>query len=105
MRYRLKTRPEVSTDILEAANWYERQQPGLGADFAREVRQSIRSLRVNPLLYRIRHTRYRVRWVLLHRFPYRVIFVVDDKLITILAVTHARTHDQHWRERAKPSSE
>jgi hypothetical protein len=37
MKYRLKTRPEVSTDILEAAVWYERQEPGLGADFTREV--------------------------------------------------------------------
>ena len=63
MSYRLKARPEVLSDILEAADWYERQQLGLGADLVREIRQSIRSLRVNPLLYRIRHTRYRVRWV------------------------------------------
>jgi hypothetical protein len=43
MKYRLKSRPEVSTDILEAADWYEHhehQQPGLGADFAREVREN-----------------------------------------------------------------
>ena len=101
MSYRLNVRPEVSTDILEAAEWYERQQPSLGADFAAEVRQSVRSLRVNPLLYQIRHTKYRVRWVLLHRFPYRIVFVVDDDVITILAVTHAKRHDRHWRERAK----
>jgi len=101
MKYRLKSRPEVSTDILEAADWYERQQPGLGADFAREVRENIRSLRVNPLLYRIRHTRYRVRWVLLRRFPYRIVFVVDDNVITILAVTHAKSHYRHRRERKK----
>jgi plasmid stabilization system protein ParE len=101
MKYRLKSRPEVSTDILEAADWYERQQPGLGADFAREVRENIRSLRINPLLYRIRHARYRVRWVLLRRFPYRVVFVVDDNVITLLAVTHAKSHERRWHERAK----
>lgn len=101
MSYRLNARPEVSTDILEAADWYEHQQPGLGADFAAEVRQSIRSLRVNPFLYQIRHTKHRVRWVLLHRFPYRIVFVVGGEVITILAVTHAKRHDRHWRERAK----
>jgi plasmid stabilization system protein ParE len=101
MSYRLDARPEVSTDILEAADWYESRQPGLGADLVREVRQTIRSLRVNPLLYRIRHARYRVRWVLLHRFPYRIVFVVDDEVITILAVTHAKRHDRHWQERMK----
>ncbi|MEI6082917.1 MAG: type II toxin-antitoxin system RelE/ParE family toxin [Verrucomicrobiota bacterium] len=101
MSYRLNARPEVSPDILEAADWYERQQPDLGADFVREVRHSIQSLRVNPLLYRIRHAKWRVRWVLLHRFPYQIVFVVDGELITILAVMHAKRHDRHWRERAK----
>lgn len=101
MSYRLNALPEVAADILEAAEWYERQQPGLGADLVTEIRQSIRSLGLNPLLYRIRHTKWRVRWVLLHRFPYRIVFVVDDEVITILAVTHAKRHDRHWRERAK----
>jgi mRNA-degrading endonuclease RelE of RelBE toxin-antitoxin system len=101
MSYRLNARPEVSKDIFEAADWYESQQPGLGADLVREVRQTIKSLRVNPLLYRIRHAKYRVRWVRLHRFPYRIAFIVDGEIITILAVTHSKRHDRHWRERAK----
>ena len=101
MTYRLRARPEVESDILEAAGWYERQQSGLGSDFAREVRRAIRSLKVNPLLYRIRHTEYRVRWMLLDRFPYRVVFVVERKVITLLAVTHAKRHDRHWRDRAQ----
>jgi toxin ParE1/3/4 len=101
VNYRLNTRDEVSTDILKAAEWYEQQQPGLAADFVAELRDSIRSLRINPLLYRIRHTKHRIRWVLLHRFPYRIVFVVDDNTITILAVTHAKSQDRHWRERVK----
>src|SRR5438094_623627 len=101
MTYRLRARPEVSTDILEAADWYEHKQPGLGADFSSEVRQAVQSLRVNPLLYRIRHAKWRVRWVLIHRFPYRIVFVVEEDVITILAVTHAKRHDRHWHERAK----
>ena len=100
MTYRLNARPEVSTDIFAAAEWYDRQQTGLGTDFVHEVRQSIQSLCVNPLLYRFRHTVGRVRWVLLHRFPYRIVFTVEHETITVLAVTHAKRHDRHWRERA-----
>ena len=100
MTYRLRARPEVTADILKAVDWYERQRPGLGAKFADELRRSVRSLRVNPLLYRIRHTRHRVRWVLAHRFPYRIVFVVDDDVITILAVTHTKQYEQHWKSRA-----
>jgi toxin ParE1/3/4 len=100
MTYRLSARPEVATDILEAVDWYERQQPGLGAEFTDELRRSVRSLRVNPLLYRIRHTSYRVRWVLAHRFPYRIVFVVDGNVITILGVTHTKQDERHWKSRA-----
>ncbi len=99
MTYRLSARPEVTTDILKAVDWYERQQPGLSAKLVEELRRNVRSLQVNPLLYRIRHTRYRVRWVLAHRFPYRIVFMVDDDVITILAVTHTKQDDRHWEGR------
>jgi plasmid stabilization system protein ParE len=99
MTYRLSARPEVTADILKVVDWYERQQPGLGAEFADELRRSVRSLRINPLLYQIRHTRHRVRWVLVRRFPYRIVFVVDGDLITVLAVTHAKQHERHWKGR------
>jgi toxin ParE1/3/4 len=99
MTYRLSARPEVVTDVLEAVDWYEAKQPGLGEEFAEELRRSIRCLQVNPLLYHIRHTRYRVRWVLVHRFPYRIVFVVDGAVIIILAVTHAKQHERHWEHR------
>jgi toxin ParE1/3/4 len=99
MTYRLKVQPEAVADILEAVDWHERQQSGLGATLADEIRFGVRSLRINPLLYRIRHTQYRVRWMLLHRFPYRIIFVVESDLITVLAVTHTKRHDKHWKDR------
>jgi plasmid stabilization system protein ParE len=99
MTYQLTVRPEVISDISEAIDWYERQQPGLGEQLTDELRKCIRSLRINPLLYRIRHTRNRVRWVLIRRFPYRVVFVVEGSAITILAVTHAKRHDRHWKGR------
>ncbi len=101
MTYRLLARPEVESDILEAVRWYESRQNGLGLEFAQEVRQAIRSLKINPLLYRLRHKKYRVRWTLLDRFPYRIVFVVERKVITLLAVTHAKRHDRHWRQRTQ----
>lgn len=99
MSYKLRARPEVRTDIFEAAEWYEQQQSGLGTDFSREVRQAIRSLKINPFLYRIRHPKHQVRWVILQRFPYRVVFVVEGEVVSVLAVTHAKRHDRHWQER------
>lgn len=99
MTYRLVIRAEALADIEAAAEWYEEQQPGLGADFARTVRQAINRLPANPLIYCVRERRREARWFFPARFPYRIVYRVQGDLITIVAVIHAVRHDRHWRER------
>src|SRR5260221_812064 len=70
--FRLDIRPDALADIETAAEWYEEQQPGLGADFTRTVRHAVNTLPANPLIYRLRHRRRNVRWFLPPRFPYRI---------------------------------
>jgi plasmid stabilization system protein ParE len=98
--YRLKIRADALTDIEKALRWYNERESGLGAQFAREVLQAIDSLPGNPLLYRIRHKRKNIRWKLLDRFPYRVVFRLTDDLITVIAVLHSARHERHWRNRS-----
>jgi len=100
MTYRLEIRPDAIADIEEAALWYEAREPGLGSDFANEVLQAIDILPNNPLAYRIRHKRKNVRWKLLDRFPYRVVYQMTDDLITVIGVLHSARHDRHWRKRS-----
>lgn len=57
MRYRLEIRPDALADIEKAADWYDKQELGLGNEFARDVLQAIDTLPLNPLLYRVRHRR------------------------------------------------
>lgn len=99
MSYRLEVRPDVLIDIEEAVQWYENREPGLGVDFARDVLHAIDSLALNPLIYRLRHRRQNVRWLLLDRFPYRVIYRVSGNLITVFAVLHSARHDRQWKKR------
>ena len=75
MTYRLEIRPDALADIEEAARWYDEQQSGLGSEFAREVIEAIDTALKNPLSYRLRHRRKNVRWKLLDRFPYRIVFL------------------------------
>jgi plasmid stabilization system protein ParE len=53
--FRLEIRPDALADIETAAEWYEKRQPGLGADFTRAVRHAINALPENPLIYRLRN--------------------------------------------------
>ena len=99
MTYRLEVRPDVLVDIEYAAQWYEDREPGLGADFVRDAVLAIDALPSKALLYRIRERRRNVRWMLMNRFPYRIVYRISGDLITVFAVTHSARHDRHWRKR------
>ena len=103
MSYRLFVRPEVEADIAEAEAWYEEREEGLGNDFTRTVRDAIRGLAGNPLIYRLRHRRLGIRWFYPPRFPYRIVYRIQGESILVFAVLHAKQHDRHWRKRARES--
>ena len=99
MSYRLEIRPDALADIGSAAEWYEAQQPDLGADFARTVLAAIEGLPKNPLIYQIRERRRSVRWFLPPRFPHRIVYRIHDDVITVFAVLHTARHEREWRRR------
>ena len=98
MSYRLVVRPEVDADLIEAEEWYEQQEAGLGREFLRAARERMDSLSINPLIYQVR-SRQQVRWAYPHRFPYRIIFRVIRDTVVIYAVVHAARHDRNWKPR------
>ena len=100
MNWQLDIREDALVDIETAAAWYDVQQTGLGAEFARAVRRAIRTLSENPPIYRLRDSRRNVRWFLPPRFPYRICYCVRGERITVFAVIHAARHERHWRKRA-----
>jgi len=57
----LVVRPEVDDDLLQAEEWYDQQEPGLGQKFLKDVVETIDRLLQNPFLYYVRHPRRRVR--------------------------------------------
>lgn len=103
MSYRLFVRPEVEEDIAQAELWYEKRQEGLGKDFTRTVRDAMRELPKNPLIYRLRHRVLGIRWFYPPRFPYRIVYRLEGESIVMLAVLHAKQHDRRWRKRARES--
>ena len=48
-------RPEVHTDLQEAAAWYDSQRAGLGHELITEVARVFPELAANPLLNSRRH--------------------------------------------------
>jgi plasmid stabilization system protein ParE len=108
MNWRVEFRPEVETDVADAAAWYEAHQLGLGAAFIEEVVITWRELAENPLLASRQLPGRNIRWRYLARFPYRIIYEVQESppLVIVAAVLHAARHDRQWQERLRidPSS-
>jgi toxin ParE1/3/4 len=101
MSWHVVVRPEVETDMAEAATWYDTREPGLGAVFREEAFQVFDALADNPLLNSRRHPRKNIRWRYLERFPYRVIYeaIEGERIVVIAAVLHAARRDRHWKQR------
>ena len=101
MNWRVDIRPEVESDVAEAARWYDSQQPGLGAEFVEDIIRVWDALAENPLLSARRHSRKDIRWRYPERFPYRVIYEVFEAqhAVVVAAVLHAARDEKHWRKR------
>jgi len=84
-------------EMTEASLFYEAASDGLGNDFLTDVQFGINRLRERP------HLGHAVggglRRILLHRFPYSLIYSVETNAILIIAVAHyVRRHD-YWKNR------
>jgi plasmid stabilization system protein ParE len=40
-----------------------------------------------------------VRRVLFHKFPYALLYALEDDKVVVLAVKHHKRHPDYWRER------
>lgn len=80
--------PEAETDLANARAWYDLQRMGLGDEFLECVDEAFDSLRRTPDLFA--RVFDELRLVRVRRFPYLVVYRIDDDQITVVAVYHSR---------------
>lgn len=93
--WRVRFSFRVEEDVASAALWYEAKQAGLGHAFVDEVAWVWRELAENPLLAARKHPTKNLRWRYPERFPYRIIYEVDEssRVVIVLRVVHAARRD------------
>jgi len=82
---RIRFRPQARAEIREARAWYERQVAGLGRVFIAEVDTTLSFLQLHPQMYAPVSDDSAVRRALLHRFPYSLVYGVNE----LGQITHA----------------
>ena len=86
-------------EFLQAVEFYEGQSSGLGAEFLIEVEEKVESLKGAPN----QGAPYidEVRRILLRRFPYNIVYLIEPDALVILAIAHQRRKPGYWKNRPR----
>jgi len=88
MSYKLIIQIEAWLEIQDAFDWYEEQKDGLGDEFLEELDNCYNSLTENPEGFP--YINYLYRRIKTDRFPYIIMYEVDNNDIIISRVRHIK---------------
>lgn len=86
-------------ELDQAIHWYRAQAPGLGDAFFIEVLSAAERIGRFPEAWH--SVGEGVRRYRLNRFPYGLIYTVDNSDLLVLAVAHLHRQPEYWRDRLK----
>jgi toxin ParE1/3/4 len=89
--------PDARADFLAAIAYYEECRAGLGRRFRQAVEAAITKASETPLSYRVLRAPF--RRCLVPKFPYSVIFSIEQDHILVIAVAHAKRKPGYWLSR------
>ena len=84
MAYKIEVRPRANLEVLEGIVWYESKRDGLGEEFLEEFELFCDTLMANPFI--CSYLDGSTRQGRLNRFPYCVVYEVEDDVIYIYTV-------------------
>lgn len=84
-------------EVEEAVAWYNEQSEGLGREFLNELDRAVRRIVTFPLS--CPEIEFGLRRCLLARFPYGLIYGIDQDTLVVLAVAHLHRQPHYWIDR------
>ena len=89
--------PEAEIELNEAVTYYEECRLGLGNEFMQEVCAAVERMLVYPKAWPVLDGD--IRRVLMHRFPFGLLYVEKASQIQILAVMNLHRAPSYWKSR------
>lgn len=84
-------------EIDEAVVWFNEQVDGKGMDFLDELDRVVRLVKSYP--FASTNIERDIRRCLFARFPYSLIYGVEEQTIVVIAVAHFRQAPRYWMDR------
>jgi plasmid stabilization system protein ParE len=89
--------PPAEEEMTEAALFYETTRSGFGDLFLDDAQRAIDRVRERPEIGA--NIAYGFRRVLVHRFPFSIIYWVEGGEVIVAAVAHQRRRPNYWIKR------
>lgn len=84
-------------EIDDAVAWFDAQSQGLGIRFLDDIDRTVRRIVSFPLS--CEEISADIRRCLLTRFPYGIVYGVDNDTIVVIAVAHLHREPRYWIDR------
>jgi len=81
-------------EMIEAAVYYESQVIGLGEKFIETIERALFEIEKKPTLWP--KEKYNIRRRVLSRFPFSILYVIDEDELVIVAIAHQRRRPHYW---------
>ncbi|WNZ49145.1 type II toxin-antitoxin system RelE/ParE family toxin [Leptolyngbya boryana CZ1] len=89
--------PEALAEYAEAVQYYNRQRPEVAQAFINAVENAIYRIQESPESWSA--IEEDVRRCLTQRFPYGILYTIEEDYLLILAVMHCSREPGYWKER------
>ena len=99
MNRTVRSSQPASDEFAAGVRWYEERRHGLGAEFFEAVADVVTFIEANPEIGTPVGDDPLTRRVLVHRFPYQVVYRLTASEILIVAVAHLKRRPGYWKDR------
>jgi toxin ParE1/3/4 len=89
--------PDALTEYAEAVQYYTEQRVEVAQAFINAIEDAIYRLKESPNLYTA--IEEDVRRCMTRRFPYGILYTIEQDYILILAVMHCSREPGYWKKR------
>ncbi len=86
-------------EFKDAIEFYELQRPGLGREFGEEIKKSLKRIVKYPTAHSTELGE--IRKYIVHRFPYKILYTIEQSHLFVIAVAHQHRRPGYWVERTE----
>ncbi|MFH1196675.1 MAG: type II toxin-antitoxin system RelE/ParE family toxin [bacterium] len=89
--------PQARLELIDAVEYYEKQQRGLGKIFLEEVYFTVKRILEFPRAW-TKFTK-NTRRCITNKFPFAIIYQIREDEIFIVAISHLAKKPGYWKDR------